>query len=173
MPLHKWWYDNGCNDNGDNDDNDNNVTMIIVIKIQMSMMTTYAAWCPQLLPSYSPAALSCPELEWFHNWSFLPSYYFCCLAFCPFYLLIIFVCLSFLSFCCGPPEPAVAWQDPWLSSRHGAATRASRRGSSRRSQTGCRRRTGGNLDMSVCLLGHPQKPKRTQICGESSPANIS
>ena len=67
-------------------------------------------------------------------------YVFLCL-FSIFFIFLVF--MSFVFFVL--PGPAVAWQGPWPSSRHGAATPVSRTGSSRRSQTGCRHRKVGNL----------------------------
>ena len=58
------------------------------------------------------------------------------------------------------PGPAASWPGPWRSSPRAAATQASRRGSSRRSRTGCRRRTVDNLEhvgisISSCLSKYP------------------
>ena len=58
------------------------------------------------------------------------------------------------------PGPAASWPGPWRSSPRAVATQASPRGSSRRSRTGCRRRTVDNLEhvgMSIvsCLSKHP------------------
>ena len=54
-----WWWE--CNDDNRNNGGNNDDVHIDESIMIMVTMITCAAWYPQLLPSYSPAALFCPE----------------------------------------------------------------------------------------------------------------